>query len=143
MYRLLISICILALISSTKVTAKNFDVCRDLIVDQVTEMAFGPHGIPYTGKVICYRDEEKTILKYERSFENGVPLVVISVTTKTEINLHLSVTTKQVQNIKALISAIRPGQYHVNIGQKKQYVAVPRKFAGTRKNAKKKIKAVN
>lgn len=54
--------------------AEEFDICKDIVIDQVTEMAFGEQGVPYTGKVTCYRDVEKTILKYTRAFDNGKPI---------------------------------------------------------------------
>ncbi|MFK5894608.1 MAG: hypothetical protein QM504_15410 [Pseudomonadota bacterium] len=43
------------------VYGKGFDTCNDMIIDQVTEMAFGQHGILYTGEVTCYRDKENKI----------------------------------------------------------------------------------
>lgn len=53
---------------------KEFDTCSDMIIDQVTEMAFGQHGIPYTGEVTCYRDKEKQILKSKQFYTDGVPV---------------------------------------------------------------------
>ena len=56
------------------IQADKFDACSDVIIDDVTEMAFGQHGIIYTGEVICYRDSDKQILKSKRTFENGKPI---------------------------------------------------------------------
>jgi len=54
--------------------AEEFDVCKDMVIDNVTEMAFGQHGILYTGEVTCYRDNDKNILKSKRAFKNGKPI---------------------------------------------------------------------
>ena len=64
---------ILVTILSADSEANEFDYCKDVIIDSVTEEAFGPHGIPYTGEVTCYRNKEKTILKSKRTFNNGKP----------------------------------------------------------------------
>ena len=54
--------------------AKEYDICEDVVIDDVTENAFGQHGILYTGEIICYRDIEKTILKTKRTYDNGKPI---------------------------------------------------------------------
>lgn len=54
--------------------ADSFDPCKDVIIDQVTEMAFGEQGLPYTGKIVCYYDEDKTRLKSKRIFDKGIPI---------------------------------------------------------------------
>ena len=62
------------LIHSSWLQAVEFDLCNDTVIDAVTEEAFGPHGIPYSGEIICYRDKEKTVLKSKRAFDKGNPI---------------------------------------------------------------------
>lgn len=64
----------LLLFTSHYCNATEFDVCKDVVIDQVTGYAFGQHGIYYSGEVTCYRDKEKAILKSQRFYENGKPL---------------------------------------------------------------------
>ena len=64
----------LTLFITSPVFASEFDVCNDTIIDQVTEMAFGQHGIIYSGEVACYRDKDKKILKFKRFFDKGKPI---------------------------------------------------------------------
>ena len=59
---------------ASSVAASQFNVCKDLVIDQVTERAFGQQGAPYTGEVLCYRDEDNTIPKSRRAFDDGRPI---------------------------------------------------------------------
>ena len=68
------SLLIIFLLFTSSVQALEFDVCKDTVIDQTKEIAYGQHGIPYSGKIICFRDEEKTILKYKRYFVKGKPI---------------------------------------------------------------------
>jgi len=54
--------------------ATEYDICKGAVIDDVTEQAFGQHGILYTGEIVCYRDAEKTILKYKRTYDHGKPI---------------------------------------------------------------------
>ena len=65
---------IILLSLSMHLHAKEYDICKDAVIDDVTEQAFGQHGILYTGEIICYRDNEKTILKSKRTYVNGKPI---------------------------------------------------------------------
>ena len=47
--------------------------CNEVLIDEVTEMAFADQGQPFTGKVECYYDNEKNKLKSVRTFVNGIP----------------------------------------------------------------------
>ena len=64
----------LLLSSSSWLQAVEFDLCNDTVIDAETEDAYGPHGIPYTGEILCYRDKDKKILKSKRAFDNGKPI---------------------------------------------------------------------
>jgi len=72
MIKTLFTILLLTYISST--LANEFDICEGITIDDVTEKAYGQHGILFTGEAVCYWDEEKTILKYKRSYQNGNPV---------------------------------------------------------------------
>lgn len=65
---------LLSFFTISHINASEYDICTDLIIDQTHEIAYGPHGIPYTGKITCYRDKDKNMMKYERAFENGKPI---------------------------------------------------------------------
>ncbi len=54
--------------------ANEYDICKGIIIDDVTEKAYGQHGLLYTGEAICYWDPEKTILKSKRTYDNGIPV---------------------------------------------------------------------
>jgi len=54
--------------------ADYFNVCKDIVIDQVTGQAFGQHGVLYSGEVVCFRDKDEKILKYKRFYENGNPI---------------------------------------------------------------------
>ena len=66
---------LLLLFAFTKpVLGVGFDICKDTVIDDINEKAYGAHGVLYSGEIICFRDKEKITLKYKRYFENGKPI---------------------------------------------------------------------
>ena len=57
-----------------RLSAVEFDPCYDVIIDQVTDMAYGEQGAPYTGEVVCFYNDAKTLPKIRRTFEDGLPV---------------------------------------------------------------------
>ena len=54
--------------------ASSFDRCNDVVVDEVTDIAYGEQGLLFSGEKICYYDGDNTKIKYIRIFEKGVPI---------------------------------------------------------------------
>ena len=63
-------------VPASKVPAAESDFrnCEDVLVDDVTDMAYADQGQPFTGKVRCFYDDEMKFLKSERVFDAGVAI---------------------------------------------------------------------
>ena len=74
----LILICTIATAEESLVegqlTENDFRNCEDVLVDDVTDMAFGDQGQPFTGKVRCFYDTKMKFIKSERVFDEGTPV---------------------------------------------------------------------
>ena len=66
-------ILIILVISPPAVSEEIVRACGEVLVDEVTEMAFADQGQPFTGKVKCYYDNDTDRLKSERTFVDGIP----------------------------------------------------------------------
>lgn len=67
-------ILILLFLTATQLQSAEYDICEGVVIDDVTGMAYGQHGMPYTDEIACYWDKEKSLLKSKRAYESGRPI---------------------------------------------------------------------
>ena len=64
----------LVLLAPCNSYAETVRMCDEILIDDVTDMAFGDRGKPYSGVVECFYDKENSMKRYERSFIDGIPV---------------------------------------------------------------------